>query len=114
MSNKPVMKFRAGGMEIAIWEGRNGSHHASIRTQYRDKVTGEWKETKNWYINDMRNLLEQCKSAVDYLHEKEGNRQVGGRPIADDFAAPAPQKKKQQQEEPVQQEVTFDNDDIPF
>ena len=110
MSNKPVMKFRAGGMEVAIWLGRNNNYNATIRNQYRDKTTGEWKETKNWYLPDLRNLLEQTKSAIDYLHEKEGNKQVGGRPISDDFSAPVPQKKQ----EPVSKEVTFDNDDIPF
>lgn len=86
--NKPIAKFRAAGIDVAVWEssvqlesGTRAMHRVSIERRYRDR-DGVWKSSHSMARNDIpvaRHLLQQ---AFAYLLERpwEGN--------GDDAASP--------------------------
>lgn len=49
---KPKQTFRAGQLEVALWE-KDGKLSATIRKTYKDEQTGEWKEAKSLQPNDL-------------------------------------------------------------
>jgi len=57
-SSKPVKKFRAGHLEIAVWanEARDGDKvfmNYSCTMKKSIKVEGEWKETNVLFTNEL-------------------------------------------------------------
>jgi hypothetical protein len=68
--NKPVQNFRNKGLDVAIWETRTGGISLTIRKTYKDKQTGEYKESKYLFKEDAERLIELLQEAVKYA----GNR----------------------------------------
>ena len=69
MSRKPLHSLRARGMDVAIWEGNTGPQF-TFRKTYKDRDSGEWKESKILFRQDIEalvTLLEEAlaKSATD-------------------------------------------------
>lgn len=83
--NKPVKDFKEKGVSVAVWETRNGGYSISISKRYKDKVSGEWKESKYWFKEDLGNLIIMLQSALDFcggaeVHKAEGVPSGQGKP----------------------------------
>lgn len=52
MANRPIKKWRRRGVEIALWEGNS----FTIRKTYKDKATGEYKESKSFFKEELGDL----------------------------------------------------------
>lgn len=101
--NKPLQDFKHKGLSVAVWEARNGGYSFSVQKRYKDKQTGEWKESKYYYKEEVDALIDLLKQAASFAsnraeHQHEGIPSGQGKPGA-----------------PVQYELTqADLDDIPF
>ena len=54
--NRPVAKFKHGGVEVAVWSnpGDNGPmYNTSISNSYKDEKTGDWKPTTSFSPTDL-------------------------------------------------------------
>jgi len=54
--NKPWDEVRDGPLKITIWknEGEHGPRYSSIpNKRYKDKTTGEWKDTDSFNEDDL-------------------------------------------------------------
>lgn len=76
--NRPVQDFKNKGVSVAIWAAKNGGYSYSIQKRYKDKNTGEWKESRYWYKDEMASLIELLKQAMAYAgdrseHESQGS-----------------------------------------
>lgn len=83
--NKPVKDFKEKGVSVAVWETRNGGYSISISKRYKDKVSGEWKESKYWFKEDLGNLIIMLQGALDFCggaeeHKAEGVSSGQGKP----------------------------------
>lgn len=63
MSNKPTAKFRSGGIEVVRWPSSNGGSTFTIQKRYKDKGSGEWKESKSLWASDLPVLAALCLQA---------------------------------------------------
>lgn len=101
--NKPVQSFRDKGVDVAVWETRNGGVSITIRKSYKDKNTGEYKESKYLFKDDAERLIELLKQAVIYASNRSAHNDEhlasGG--FSNQKAAPAKHEE-------------IDMDDIPF
>lgn len=81
--NKPVQDFKNKGVSVAVWEARNGGYSFSIQKRYKDKQSGEWKESKYYYKEEVEGLIELLQEAVKYAsnrseHESQGSKSGPG------------------------------------
>ena len=101
--NKPLQDFKNKGVSVAVWPTKNGGYSYSIQKRYKDKQSGEWKETKSLFKEEAEALIELLQQALAYggmreTHEHEGIPSGQGKPSA-----------------PVQYELTQEEiDDILF
>jgi hypothetical protein len=51
----PVKTWRNGQMDMAAWEGKFGTTY-TFRKTYKNKETGEWKESKILFKEDLERL----------------------------------------------------------
>jgi len=77
--NKPVQDFKNKGVSVAVWNTKNGGYSFSLQKRYRDKQSGEWKESKYYYKDELEALIELLKEAVTYAtnrseHESQGSK----------------------------------------
>ena len=79
--NKPIKKFRAGVLSVAVWENTGTSKRTgepvkfnTITTdrRYKDKE-GEWKSTRTLRINDMPKMILLLQKAYEYFILKGTN-----------------------------------------
>lgn len=64
--NRPVAKFKQGGVEVAVWSnpGENGTmYNTTIKNSYKDEKTGEWPETKSFSPTDLLIVAELSREA---------------------------------------------------
>lgn len=70
---RPISQYRDKGISIAKWSGREpGSFYFSIQKTYKDKVSGEYKETKTYFENDLstlKRLIQQALSEIEHAPE---------------------------------------------
>lgn len=83
--NKPVQDFKHKGLSVAVWPTKNGGYSYSISKRYKDKQTGEWKETKSLFKEEAEALIDLLKQALAYggtreEHEHEGIPSGQGKP----------------------------------
>lgn len=83
--NKPVQDFKNKGVSVAVWPTKNGGYSYSIQKRYKDKQTGEWKETKSLFKEEAEALIELLQQALAYggtreTHEFEGIPSGQGKP----------------------------------
>lgn len=100
MSNKPSVEFSSAisGIKLSGWEGERGISW-QLRKSYKDKETGEWKESKylsNWDLDAVISLAAQAKE-----HAAERRKAEKQAPVE---APPAAATAK----------YTLADDDIPF
>lgn len=64
--NKPIKAARNRGIDIAMWQTRNGGYSFSIRKTYKDKTTGEYKEAKQFFPEELQNLQALISEALTW------------------------------------------------
>jgi phosphoribosylformylglycinamidine (FGAM) synthase-like enzyme len=101
--NKPLRDFKNKGLSVAIWETRNGGYSYSISKRYKDKQSGEWRETKNLFKEEAEALIILLQEALAYDHSI-AQHQAEGIPSGQNKPGPKVQY------ELTEQEI----DDIPF
>ena len=73
----PVKTFKEKGLQLAIWESRNGGYSYTISKRYKDKQTGEWKDSKYLYKDDIEALQLMVQSAISYSHDRAEHEHEG-------------------------------------
>lgn len=81
--NRPVQDFKNKGVSVAVWNTKNGGYSYSVQKRYKDKQSGEWKESKYYYKEEVEGLIELLKEAVTYAsnraeHESQGSKSGPG------------------------------------
>jgi hypothetical protein len=85
--NKPVQNFRDKGVDVAVWNAKNGGYSFTIRKTYKNKQSGEYVETKYMYKEECEKLIELLQEAVKYAsnrseHESQGSQNGPGQNVA--------------------------------
>ena len=101
--NKPVQDFKHKGLSVAVWPTKNGGYSYSIQKRYKDKQTGEWKETKSLFKEEAEALIDLLKQALAYGGTREEHEHEG---IPSGQGKPGPQVKYELTEEEL--------DNLPF
>ena len=68
--NKPVKDFKNKGVSVAVWSAKNGGYSFSLQKRYKDKQSGEWKESRYYYKEELESLIELLKEAVNYASNR--------------------------------------------
>jgi len=75
---RPVAKFRAGQVSVALWENeitaRNGGKvtvlKASVQRRYKDK-DGQWKSSTSFSRNEIPLAIYCLQKSFDYIIEEQ-------------------------------------------
>lgn len=67
----PVKSYRNKGVDVAVWETRNGGYSITWRKSYKDKQTGEYKESKMLFPSDAKLLIELLQTAIAFCEEND-------------------------------------------
>lgn len=94
---KPMKAWRQGKLDIAAWQNDSGQISFTFRKCYKDKTTGEYKETKYLWPSDISDLVKLFQEVEAW--QKAGNT--------------APAYKHPAEDMPGANAVSLD-DDIPF
>lgn len=65
MSRKPIYCAKSKGVEVAVWEGRTGPQF-TIGKRYKDKNSGDWKDSKTFFDSDLEILAELIREALSW------------------------------------------------
>jgi transposase len=93
----PVKTIRDKGLQIAVWESKNGGYSFSISKTYKCKATDQWKDSKYFYKEDLQKLGDMIQLAVGYASDRATHE-------AEAIASPKQEPKF----------TPFEDDDIPF
>lgn len=80
-NNAPVKKFRAGKVEVAIWEQEGKEYNGkkskfyTVTPKVSYKDGSEWKDGKNFGIADLPKLTRCIQKAYDWAIFKEGEEE---------------------------------------
>ena len=74
---KPVHTIKDKGLSVAVWETRNGGHSFSVSKRYKDKQSGEWKDSKYLFKDDLESLIVMLQTAINYSSNKEAHEEAG-------------------------------------
>lgn len=96
----PIEKWKMKGIDIAAWPTRNNGTSFTLRKTYKDKQTGEWKDSKYWFREDLEALKNLCEQALAWAHRS---------PEVSPLSAAAAIPLKERQPSLIQ-----DDEDIPF
>lgn len=64
--NRPVAKFRHGGIELSVWPNQTDSgtmFNTTISNSYKDDKSGEWKPTNSFSPTDLLVVGELAREA---------------------------------------------------
>jgi hypothetical protein len=70
--NRPVAKFRHGGIELSVWpnQGESGTmYNTTITNSYKDDKSGEWKNTSSFSPTDLLVVGELARQAFAKITE---------------------------------------------
>jgi len=101
--NKPVQDFKHKGLSVAVWPTKNGGYSYSISKRYKDKQSGEWRETKSLFKDEAEALIDLLKQALAYGSNREEHEHEG---IPSGQGKPGPKVKYELTEKEI--------DDLPF
>lgn len=95
MANKPVAEWKSevSSLRLSAWKNDKGFSF-SFNKRYKDKETGEWKDSKYLYDNDLRAAQEIIQQALDYVAQKDSEASLSPAAAAAN--------------------ISFVDDDIPF
>lgn len=87
-NRKPIAVFKTGlssGLQIAAWGSSQGGNTSfTITKRYKDKGTGEWKESKSLFVSDLAALAHLAPAAIQFaddLYQKEKGER-GSEPVS--------------------------------
>lgn len=60
---RPINSWKMGGIDVAAWDGKTGPTF-SIRKSYKDKVSGQWVDSKYFYVDDLKKLASLLEQAI--------------------------------------------------
>lgn len=66
----PVKTWKQKGIELAVWEGKFGSQY-TLKKTYKDKNTGEYKESKFFFQEEITALAEMFTDADHWIKTGE-------------------------------------------
>lgn len=98
---RPKKAFRNNGIDIAAWENDRGGISFTLRKTYKNRETGEYKETKYFFLQDLKDFRDLIAEVIHWnetLADREAHEEAA-------IASPAPAR--------AAQPVDVD-DDIPF
>lgn len=104
---KPLKTFRGygpNGIQVAAWKQEKGISF-SVTKRYKDKSSGEWRESKSFFPSDLLALAAIATDAARWASEYEQQERQQGKPANDERPAP---------ELTEYEAMTFDDSDIPF
>lgn len=80
---KPIKYWRCKGIDVTAWPTKNGSVSFSIRKTYKPKDSNEYVESKSYFPNEIRDLLNILAEANGWAQEFFGEEQkpVDTRPV---------------------------------
>lgn len=71
--NRPVAKFKHGGIELSIWPNQTAEggtmYNTTISNSYKDDKTGEWKQTSSFSPTDLLVVGELGRQAFAKITE---------------------------------------------
>ena len=70
--NRPVAKFRHGGIELAVWPNQTEGgtiYNTTISNSYKDEQSGEWKTTGSFSPTDLLIVGELGRQAFARITE---------------------------------------------
>jgi len=100
---KPVQDFKHKGLSVAVWPTKNGGYSYSISKRYKDKQSGEWRETKSLFKEEAEALIDLLQQALAYGGSREEHEHEG---IPSGQGKPGPKVKYELTEEEL--------DDLPW
>jgi hypothetical protein len=106
---KPEQAWREKGIDIAAWKNERGGYSFTWRKMYKDKKSGEFKETKYLFAEDLdalENLLGQIKA---WRNERRENKEA----VELEYRASGADTMQQLLNNTAKA-VSFNDDDIPF
>ena len=101
---RPLNAWKAKGIDIAAWPTRNGGISFTISKRFKEKESGEWKETKSFFGGDLKLLGELISQASTWESEQGGTHHE---PMDNGPVKPEVQAV-------VRQLVNKNDEDIPF
>jgi len=72
-SRRPIRKFKTGlsfGVAVSVWKNDKG-HSVTITKSYKDKQTGEWKESSGYFREDLAAIALLMPQAIAFIDEQE-------------------------------------------
>lgn len=113
MGNGPVFKDREKGFELVIWDNPTG-YSINIKKSYKDKFSGEWKESTKYFEGDipiLSRILERANTwLINNVHASTEDRHIKAA-AREEQNTYMPDSKI---DESNQSFTDFDDDDIPF
>lgn len=70
---KPAKTWRAGGIDFAAWQNDKG-YSFTTRKTYKDKSTGEYKESRYLYTSDLINMRELMNEVIAWAEDQDPDR----------------------------------------
>lgn len=96
----PIKTVKEKGVQVAIWATNNGGYSYSMSKRYKDKTSGEWKESKYLYKEEVEALVRLLQEVLAYSNDRDTHIEEGI-PSGQDKVTEAPFSG-------------FEDDDIPF
>lgn len=83
-NERPVEEFRSRNMKVAIWENQTEQdgqtviqHSVTFQKRYRDRQTGEWKDSGSLFPDDILRLNRLLVRAYDWIEVKQSGSGAG-------------------------------------
>jgi hypothetical protein len=71
--NRPVAKFKHGGIELSVWPNQTSEggmmYNTTISNSYKDEKSGEWKTTSSFSPTDLLVVGELGRQAFAKITE---------------------------------------------
>lgn len=86
---RPLQSWRNKSIDVAAWPTNNGGCSFTIRKTWKPKDATEYKETKTFFPNDVKVLIDLLAQASAWAHEyfAEPIVEVDTRPVNPAVAA---------------------------
>lgn len=69
--NKPIQAAREKGIDVAMWQTKNGGYSFTFRKSYKDKATNTYKEAKQYFPEELEILKRLIEEAIGWTHQQQ-------------------------------------------
>lgn len=69
-ANKPAFESRLGQIKVTVWANKKDGkllYSTSITKSYKDKETGDWKESSSYSRDDLPKIQELTRQAYVFI-----------------------------------------------